>query len=114
SERQELQEIRDRIAFRPTEVGVRHLTGPIANVYQQRRDRIWDGGALAAQHAVRPDPRPFHVEEAAELRRVARSDLEKQYRVFLRNVVRVARFVQFELVFLQRSVPGTVGTDPDG
>ena len=32
SERQELQQIRDRIAFRPTEVGVRHLTGPIANV----------------------------------------------------------------------------------
>ena len=40
AERQELQQVRDRVAFRPSEVHVRDSVGPIANVEEERRDRV--------------------------------------------------------------------------
>ena len=52
AEGQELQQVGDRVAFRPAEVGVRDLAGPVADVQQQRRDRVGNRRAHAAQHAV--------------------------------------------------------------
>ena len=40
AERQELQQVDDRVAFGPAEVGVRDLSGLVADVEQQRGDGV--------------------------------------------------------------------------
>ena len=52
AERQELHQVDDRVAFGPAEVGVRQLAGRVADVEQQRGDRVRDGRARGAQDAI--------------------------------------------------------------
>src|SRR5262245_29606964 len=56
AERQEFQHVGDRVAFGPPEIHVRKMAGAIADVQQQRGDRVRDRGTLAAQHAIRANP----------------------------------------------------------
>ena len=52
AEEQEAEEVGGRVAFGPLEVDVRPLAGLVADVQQQRGERVGDGGALHGEHAV--------------------------------------------------------------
>src|SRR5439155_11118999 len=54
-ERQELQQIRDGVALGPPEVHVRNPSRAIADVEQQRGNRVGNRRALTRQDAVRSD-----------------------------------------------------------
>ena len=54
--------------------------------------------ATASAQTPPPDARAFDFQQLAELRRIARSDLEKQDGVVLRQMVRLPSFIQ--LVFV--------------
>src|SRR5579864_8650932 len=51
AEREELQQIRDGIAFGPSEVRMPDLAGLVPDVQQQRRDCVRDRGTRASEHA---------------------------------------------------------------
>src|SRR5215510_16016705 len=70
AEREELQQIGDRVAFGPSEVDMRDLTGLISDVDQQRRDRVWNRRTPREQHAVAADLDASQLQHIAELRRV--------------------------------------------
>jgi hypothetical protein len=110
---QELQQVRDRIAFRPTEVHMRDLAGSIADVKEQRRDRVRNRRALAAQHAITVRVCAAHQKHLAELRRVAALDLEKQHRVVWGQMMRLPRLMQLVVVLFPISRARPVGDDID-
>src|SRR6516225_702850 len=67
AERQELQQVGNRVSLRPSEIDVRYFARSIADIQQQRGDGVWNGGALTSQHAVGPDTRAFDGQQLAEL-----------------------------------------------
>src|SRR5262245_27886421 len=68
AEGEELEEIRDRVAFRPAEVGVRNRAGAIAEIQQQPGDGVGDRRTRASQHAVAADVDARHLEDIGKLR----------------------------------------------
>ena len=91
AEREELQQIRERIAFGPAEVRVRDAVRPIAQIEQQAGDRVGNGGAAAAQDVVAVHVHAADVQDLRERRRVARLDLQEQHEVARPQVVRLPR-----------------------
>ena len=81
AERQELQQVDDRVAFGPAEVGVRDLAGRVADVQQQAGDRVGDRRARAAQHVMPADVRARDLQRPAELGHVAGPHFEEQHRL---------------------------------
>jgi len=69
AEGEELQQIRDRVAFGPAEVRVRDLAGLIADVQQERGDRIRDRRTDGAQDVMAADVDAFHFQLVRSLRR---------------------------------------------
>ena len=55
AERQELQQVGNRVSLGPPEVGMRNLAGEVADEKQQRGDGIWNGGADATKYVVAAD-----------------------------------------------------------
>ena len=113
-EGQELQQVGNRIAFGPSEVDVRDVARAISDVQQERRDRVWNGRALAPQHAKAVLADPGDVQDLAKLRGIAWLNLEKDYRVAGRQMVRFARLTQLVFVLLFVAVSRTVRDDVDG
>src|SRR4029453_12971241 len=113
TECQELQEVRNRVALRPSKIYVWDLFGLIADEEQERSDGIGDGRTLTAKHPVTTDIDSFNPQHLAELRRVAGSNFEKQHRIVGRQGVRPDRLPQLVLVLLHEAGVGPVGDDAD-
>ena len=105
AERQELQQVDDRIAFGPAEVRVRDLAGAIPDEQQQARDRVGDGRAHTPKYVVPGDIRSRDLQRSAEVGHVAGTHFEKQHRLVERKVMRLARLPQLVLVLLRSPHP---------
>src|SRR4249920_4137956 len=93
---------------------MRDLPGAITDVQQQRRDRVGNCRAPAAQYAVLADAGALKLQNLAELRGVARTHLEEQHRIPGRQVMRVRCLRELPCVLDERSVAWAVGNDPEG
>ncbi len=113
AERQELQQVDNRIAFGPPEVGVRDLPGLVADVDEERRDGVGDRRADAAQHAVLADLDAFDVEVPAELGHVSRPHFQEEHLLVGCQVVRIAGLAQLVLVLLGKPGIRSIGDDSD-
>src|SRR6476469_5329712 len=81
AERQELEEIGDRVPFSPAEIRVRDLAALVPDVKQERCDRVGDCGARAAKDMMPVPVHAVHLKLTAELGRIAESYLEEQHAV---------------------------------
>ena len=113
AERQELQQVGNRVALGPPEVDVRDHAGLIADVEQQRRDRVGNRRALRAQNQVAAHLDALHPQHVAELGRIAWLDFQEQHRLVGRHVVRIAGLAHLVLVLRGQARPRPVGDDPN-
>src|SRR5260370_557043 len=97
-EGEELDEIDDRVALGPAEVGVRNLPGLIGDVQQERRDRVGDRRAGRAKHVVAAYVGARHLERAGEVRYVSGSDLQEEDGLVLWQMMGLAGLAHLFLV----------------
>ena len=70
-----------RIALAPAEINVRDLTRTVADIQQQRRDRVWDRGCFRPQDLISLDIHASYREAAGKFGCIANVDLIKQDRI---------------------------------
>ena len=114
SECQELEEISNRIAFRPAEIRMRNPVRAIADEQQQRGDGVRNRRACAAQHVMPADIRAFDDQDFAEQRRIRRLDLDEQHAGLWSEMVRLLCIAQLTRVFLGQSGVRPVCDDAHG
>src|SRR5205085_792212 len=105
------EDVDQRIAFGPREVGVRNLIGAVAQVEQESGNRVRHRRGFGAQHAVAVYVYAFDRHHIVELRRIADFDFEKSNRVFLGDVIVGALLDLFIVVLGHVAALATVGDD---
>ncbi len=86
AEDQEADQMADRVALGPGEIGVRDLAGAVAEGEEDGGDRVRDRGARDPQPSYAVLLLAVHGDVRREVRGVAQQDLQKQHRAAVRDM----------------------------
>src|SRR6185503_20164678 len=88
---------------------MRHLPGRIAQVQQERRNRVRHGRTLGSQNPIAANIVTLYPQFAGELGSVTGRDLEEYDRITGRYVIVFPLLLLFELVFTAVSPVAAIG-----
>lgn len=90
AEKEEAEDVRDRISFGPLEVDVRDTSGGALDVDEQRGDGIGDHGAACVEDTVLAEMGSFHLQVLVELGGIGPFDFEEGDGDVFREAVELA------------------------
>src|ERR1044072_515904 len=100
TKRDVLQQVRDRIAFAPAKVDVRQFAHLIAQIKQERSNRVRHRRRLSSQNTEAVDTLTAHGKCARKLRSIAWCNFKKQNRLAIGNMI-AGPFLMFLLLILE-------------
>src|SRR5688500_7780370 len=112
TERDVLQQVRNRIAFAPAKVNVRQFPRLVAKEQQKRRNRIRHCRRFSTQYLKAIDSLTADLQDTRKLRRVTRRDFKEKNRFARRNVIVHSLFVFFGFVLCCVTTIDSVRNDP--